>query len=223
MIAGRPDAIALVDGDGIVARAPPEVSEDVHPDDLTSLYATEASQGSSRFFTPNSSDVAQVEQEHAGNLMSIIPGVRSKAPVQPRSRIAGAGPHRREQARQGWRGKQTASLPDVCFKCFLQGHRSPECPNGNRVVRDPAFERHVFSNFSKLSQQQQERLRAINRLPLQLLLQEAHATGARQAKEDANAVHPPDEKSKPWQPTQKADETPPEVALVEASNPDPEN
>ncbi len=56
---------------------------------------------------------------------------------------------------------------DVCFICFLGGHRSPNCQHQGRQVRDAAFAEWVLGNYNRLSAEQRAHLRSIGRLPLE--------------------------------------------------------
>lgn len=56
-------------------------------------------------------------------------------------------------------------FPDVCYECFVPGHRKPNCPHLNRSILDVAFRNWVSENFSRLETWIQERLRSLGRAP----------------------------------------------------------
>lgn len=61
------------------------------------------------------------------------------------------------------------NLPsDICFYCFATGHRQPNCQDANRPRHDPHFQRRLYDNYVKLTDQQKEYLHSVNRAPLLL-------------------------------------------------------
>lgn len=56
-----------------------------------------------------------------------------------------------------------AIIGDICFTCYIEGHRSPECPQKDRMVLDPLYLKWVSDNFNRLANWQQGWLESIGR------------------------------------------------------------
>ncbi len=77
--------------------------------------------------------------------------------------------------RPGW---LTYLASDICFICFLAGHRSANCQHQSRQVRDSEFAKWVLENFKRVAEEQRIYLRSIGRVPVEVLLEEARKEGA---------------------------------------------
>lgn len=56
-----------------------------------------------------------------------------------------------------------AALNDICFNCYIEGHRSPDCPHKDRIVHDPPFLKWISENFHRLANWQRGWLDSIGR------------------------------------------------------------
>ncbi len=102
--------------------------------------------------------------------MDVISAVIPPKPLLKQVRF-GANPRPPDKAKvDGRPGWLTNFESDICFICFLAGHRSPNCQN---QVRDLEFEKWVLANFNRLAEEQRSYLSSIGRVPVEVLLEEA--------------------------------------------------
>ncbi len=87
---------------------------------------------------------------------------------------------------------------DMCFTCFLTGHKSANCQHQWRQVRNPKFAAWVLGNYNRLAQDQRAYLLSIGCVPVEILLEEAHKAGREAGRaENAQVGPPPAERESP--------------------------
>lgn len=138
-------------GDAVIALA--EQGNIGHPPSRTPTASIEYSEGEAASISLRSHSAPP--DPMGSDTIDLVTGTRGNPPGvqrQPYSYGQGSAPY----------------YPDVCYECFVPGHRKPNCPHLNRSSLDVAFRNWVFANFARLETWVQERLRSLGRAPLDL-------------------------------------------------------
>ena len=77
--------------------------------------------------------------------------------LQQRRQVSAKRPIQRQQPRS------YLSPMDICFTCYIVGHRSPSCTHADRVANDEPFQRWTLANYHRLQEWQRMWLNSINR------------------------------------------------------------